>query len=152
MGRPVDVVTEIVIDRPVTEVASYAEDPATAPDWYRNISSASWRTTPPLAVGSEFDFEARFAGRTLRYTYRVVDYVPGERLVMGMTEGPFPMETTYEWWSAGEGRTRMRLRNRGEVSGFSALVTPFMSWMMRRANEADLRSIKARLESPTSRS
>ena len=44
----VDVTTEIVIDRPRAEVAAYAGDPSHAPEWYVNIRSVEWRTTPPV--------------------------------------------------------------------------------------------------------
>src|SRR5262245_12141253 len=53
----VDVLTEIVIDRPLAEVAAYA-DPTNAPDWYVNIKSVDWKTPPPVAVGSRMDFVA----------------------------------------------------------------------------------------------
>ena len=159
----VDVLTEIVIDRPVDVVASYASDPSNAPEWYANIESVEWKTTPPAAVGSEMAFVARFLGRRLEYTYEVVELVPGERLVMRTAQGPFPMETTYTWAPAGESDatsagtragpgtragagTRMTLRNRGAPSGFSAIAAPLLVPAMRRANRKDLASIKAILE------
>jgi hypothetical protein len=56
------------------------------------------------------------------------------------------METTYTWEDAADGATRMSLRNRGEPSGFAAVTAPVMALAMRRANEADLRRLKALLE------
>jgi hypothetical protein len=91
-------------------------------------------------------FIARFLGRRLAYTYEVVGYVPGERLVMRTAEGPFPMETTYTWRPDGPDRTRMTLRNRGEPAGFSRLAGPFVARAMRRANRNDLAALKARVE------
>ncbi|HEY3528141.1 MAG TPA: SRPBCC family protein [Nocardioides sp.] len=143
----VDVVTGTVIRRPVAEVSSYAADPAHAPEWYANIESITWRTDPPVAVGSRLDFVARFLGRTLSYTYEVVDLEPGERLVMRTAEGPFPMETTYTWEPAGPDSTRMTLRNRGTPSGFAAVGAPVMAAAMRRANKKDLSRLKEILES-----
>ena len=110
----VDVVTDIEIQRPRSEVSSFAADPANATAWYRNIQSVQWETPPPAAVGSHVRFVARFLGRTLDYTYEVRELEPGRRFVMSTAEGPFPMETTYTWEDAGEGATRMILRNRGE--------------------------------------
>jgi uncharacterized membrane protein len=123
---PVDVLTEIVIDRPRDEVAAYPRDPDNAPNWYVNIESVEWKTPPPLGVGSRLSFVAHFLGRRLAYTYEIIDLVPGVRLVMRTAEGPFPMETTYSWDAVGESVTRMTLRNRGEPSGFSRLVAPLM--------------------------
>ena len=143
----VDVLTETVVDRPVDVVSSYAGDPSNAPEWYVNIESVDWKTPPPLRVGSEIAFVARFLGRRLEYTYEFVDFVPGERMVMRTAQGPFPMETTYTWQADGDGRTRMTLRNRGEPAGFSKLIAPFMTTAMRRANGKDLAKLKGLLES-----
>jgi hypothetical protein len=142
----VDVLTQIEIERPQAEVAAVAGDPARAPEWYLNIKAVEWGTPPPLAVGSRVAFVAQFLGRRLAYTYEVVELVPQRRLVMRTAEGPFPMETSYEWEPAGDGRTRMTLRNRGEPSGFSALAAPIMAAAMRRANKKDLEKLKALLE------
>ena len=142
---PVDVLTEVVIQRPVAEVAAFAGDPSRAPEWYVNIKAVEWQTAPPLAVGSRIAFVAQFLGRRLAYTYEIRELVTNARLVMSTAEGPFPMETTYTWADEGGG-TRMTLRNRGEPSGFSAVVAPFMAMMMRRANAADLAKLKVVME------
>jgi uncharacterized membrane protein len=143
---PVDVQSAIVIHRPVSDVARYAADPDNAPLWYVNIQSVDWVTSPPLQVGSRIAFVARFLGRRLAYTYEIVEFIPGVRLVMRTSEGPFPMETTYAWESNPDGTTRMTLRNRGTPSGFSVWVAPLMAIAMRRANRKDLALLKQRLE------
>ena len=142
----VDVRTEIDIARPRDEVAAYAADPDNATAWYVNIKAVSWETSPPLAVGTRLRFRAVFVGRSLEYVYEVREHEPGRRFVMATAQGPFPMETTYEWEDAGGGRTRMTLRNRGEPSGFAMVAAPLMARAMRRANEADLRRLKGLLE------
>ena len=143
---PLDVLTDTVIARPVEVVASYAGDPTHAPEWYANIRSVEWRTAPPVAVGSQIDFVAQFLGRRLAYTYEIVELTSGERLVMRTTQGPFPMETTYEWSAVDDSSTRMTLRNRGEPAGFSRVVAPFMASAVRRANNKDLARLKHLLE------
>jgi hypothetical protein len=143
----IDVETEITIGRPRAEVADYASEPDNATEWYVNIDSAEWETPRPLAVGSRFAFVARFLGRRLAYVYEVRELVPRERFVMATSEGPFAMETTYTWEDAGDGSTLMRLRNRGEPSGFSRLVAPLMAPAVRRANRKDLAKLRRILES-----
>lgn len=143
----VDVTTEIVIGRPIAEVAGYAGDPSNAPEWYANIKSIEWQTPPPIAIGSKLDFVAQFLGRQITYTYEVTELEPEHKLVMRTAQGPFPMETTYTWDHAGHGRTRMTLRNHGEPSGFSRITAPAMARAVRRANEKDLARLKAILES-----
>lgn len=142
----VDVLSEVVIARPCDEVAAYAAQPDNAPRWYVNIKSVEWQSAPPLAVGSRLAFVAQFLGRRLAYSYEIAELVPGRKLVMRTAEGPFPMETTYTWEPLADGNTLMTLRNRGEPSGFSKLVAPFMSRAMRKANRKDLDQLKALLE------
>lgn len=142
----VDVQTEIMIDRPCAQVATYAADPSNAPQWYVNIESVRWQTPPPLVLGSRLEFVAHFLGRRLSYTYEIVDLVPHTRLSMRTAEGPFPMETTYAWEPSAARGTRMTLRNRGEPAGFSKVAAPLMAVAMRRANLKDLASLKALLE------
>ena len=142
----VDVSTSIVIRRPCREVAAFAMEPDNAPRWYVNIKAVQWKTPPPLRVGSQVAFVAHFMGRNLAYTYEIATLIAGERLVMRTAEGPFPMETTYEFVSTDQGGTLMTLRNRGTPSGFGRLMAPFMALAMRRANRKDLSCLKQILE------
>lgn len=145
--KPVDVITDVLVERPRERVAAFAMDPDNTTRWYANIDSVEWLTSRPLRVGSRLAFVARFLGRTLRYTYEIVDLVPESRLVMRTADGPFPMETTYEFFDAGAGRTRMTLRNRGKPEGFAAIAAPVMALAMKRENRKDLMRLRSILES-----
>jgi uncharacterized membrane protein len=142
----VDVTVETTIARPVAEVAAYAGDPSNAPEWYANIRSVEWRTEPPVVVGSQVDFVATFLGRRLAYTYEVVALVENEQLIMRTAQGPFPMETTYEWSADGPTTTLMRLRNRGQPSGFTRIAAPALAAAVRRNTTKDLARLKRILE------
>ncbi len=142
---PVDVTTWTDIGRLRAEVAGFAADPDNAPRWYENINSVRWESAPRVEVGSAVAFVARFLGRTLAYTYRIREFVPGERLVMSTAQGPFP-ETTYTWQDRPGGGTRMTLRNRGEPTGLLKLAAPAVAAAMRRANRKDLDRLKSLLE------
>jgi len=142
----VDVITNIDIHASLNKVADYASNPDNAPTWYDNIKSVEWKSPKPLTIGSLVAFKAKFLGRELAYIYEIVEFTRGEKLVMRTSEGPFPMETTYTWETKGTDITTMTLRNRGVPSGFSKLLAPFMATMMRKANNKDLKKIKALLE------
>jgi uncharacterized membrane protein len=146
---PIDVQTEIEIERPRGEVAAYASNPDNAMTWYQNIKSVEWKTPKPVAVGSRIAFVAQFLGRRLAYTYEVKEIVPNERFVMSTSEGPFPMETTYTWEDTASGATKMTLRNRGQPTGFSKVAAPVMASAMRRANHKDLMRLKKILDTST---
>ena len=142
----VDVTTEIIIHCPIDKVSMYASNPDHAPEWYVNIKSSEWKTEKPLQVGSQVAFKANFLGRELAYVYEIIEFKPGERLIMKTATGPFPMETIYTWESIESNVTRMTLRNRGNPTGFSKLFSPFVATMMKKATRKDLIRLKGILE------
>jgi uncharacterized membrane protein len=142
----VDVEVHTTIKRPRHEVAAYCCDPDNVTTWYANIKAVQWETTPPVTMGSRFQFTSEFLGRALTYTYEVVELLPAERFVMRSERGPFPMETTYTWDDAPDGGTWMTLRNRGEPTAFAALATPILATAIRRATSKDLARLKSLLE------
>jgi len=134
----VDVETSIEIECPRSVVAAFVSNPDNATQWYVNIRSINWETTPPAVVGSRVAFVAQFLGRRIAYTYEVREIAHGERFVMSTAQGPFPMQTTYSWQDTESGGTRMTLRNSGEPSGFGKVAAPMMAAAMRKANQKDL--------------
>ncbi len=143
----VDVTTKIVIAAPNDKVSAYATNPDNAPQWYRNIKSVEWKTPRPLAIGSLIAFKAKFLGKELSYIYEIKKYIPGHYLVMCTSQGPFPMETTYQWEPVNDQACTMTLRNMGNPSGFSKLLGPFMAMAMRYTNQKDLKLLKSIIES-----
>ena len=142
----VEVLSEIIIARPPGIVFNFASDPDNAPKWYVNINSSERLTPGPLAVGSRIAFTAQFLGRKLEYIYEIREYIPERKLVMKTADGPFPMETTYTWEPVDGSNTRMTLMNRGNPAGFSKLISPFISLMMKKANTKDLQRLKKIIE------
>ena len=142
----VDVITKITMAIPVHKASIFASDPDNAPAWYKNIKSVEWQTPKPLSIGSRVAFKAKFLGKELAYIYEIVKYVPGQILVMRTSEGPFPMETTYEWKAIDANSCGMTLRNKGKPSGFSKLLASFMRMAMKNANKKDLKLLKSILE------
>jgi uncharacterized protein YndB with AHSA1/START domain len=142
----IDVEVHTTIDRPRTDVAAYACDPDYVTAWYANIRTVEWKTAPPVTIGSLFTFTSEFLGRSMAYTYEVVELVAARRFVMRSDGVPFAMETTYTFEDGDDGSTFMTLRNRGEPRGFAGLATPILATAIRRATAKDLARLKAILE------
>ena len=142
----IDVSTEIDINCSKAKVAEYSANPDNAPKWYVNIKAAKWKTPKPLQVGSQIVFKTKFLGKLLVYIYEISEYAAEQKMVMKTIIGPFPMETIYTWKSIDGNITRMSLQSKGNPGGLSKLLTPLLSFAIKKANNKDLQRLKEIIE------
>ena len=138
--------TKITINRALGIVSEYAANPDNTPKWSEHINHALRQSPQPLSVGSQIVFNGKFWGREMDYTYEVIEYFPGLKLVMRSTDGQYPMEMTYSWIAKSPRETQMILQNTGGPSGFSKVFSPLMANRMKKANKKDLKRLKRVLE------
>jgi hypothetical protein len=85
-------------------------------------------------------------GRTMTYTTEAAAYEPGAHLGMRTVSGPFPMEVDYYLEDAEDGRTRVRVRNRGGKGPMFAIFGPLIGRMVNGRVKGDLEQLKRTLE------
>ena len=148
---PIDITAQLVIHRPVADVAGYATNSEKERDWISGIKESKRLTQGPLAKGTQVERVAYFMGKRVDYILEVADYQPDRLLDMQSVKSPFPMRVTYTFEPAGDG-TRASIRIRGGMQGFAARLTrPFMALMVKRNITKDLKRLKAITESEQSR-
>jgi hypothetical protein len=90
MSKPrVDITSGVEIDRPLVEVWAVISDFARNTEWQGGMKACSWITEPPIAVGSRYDQEAGFLGRTVRTTFEF-DESGDDRRSRGRSTGTTP--------------------------------------------------------------
>ncbi len=141
----VDAIAQISIDKPFEEVDNYPINPDYAPTWYVNLQLAEWKTQPPIQQGTLVKLPAKFLENYIEYTYEFIEVIPSKKLVMQPSGYLFPMQTTYTSKIISDTQTKMTLQYAGTPTGFSILFSPFMSLMMRKANNKDLIKFKSLL-------
>lgn len=137
-----DVATTVVIEHPISEVASFTADPANLPSWWRPVASVEWVTEPPVMLGSQFLVRGRHLGRALVRRYEVVESTPGEQVAVSTTAGAFPTTTTLTWRPVGDHVTHVTLRTRGRPTGLDRLRAPFVARSVRRASRRALDDLR----------
>ena len=142
----IDVTTEIVIKKPVADVAGYAASTDNAAEWSTNVRSVTWITERPLQKGALIAFQAKFLGQSPVNTHEIIEFEPNVRLIMRSSDGPFEMETTYIWTATSASTTRMTVRYYAEPAGVLGLLSPFLAFVIKRIMAQDLANLRKLLE------
>ncbi|MEM9565296.1 MAG: SRPBCC family protein [Actinomycetota bacterium] len=143
-----EITVDIEIGRSADDVFAYLSDMANNPDWQRGQERCTWTSEPPLRLGSTYDQEARFLGRSIVSSFEVVELLPGRRIRITSTGGTMPIDVTRTVDPLDDGRCRVGAVVRGEAPMPMRLLGPLLDRLVRRSVEGDYQRLKARLERP----
>ena len=136
----------IRIECPAAEVFDYVADMANNPQWQRGQVSCVWTSEPPIGVGSTYDQEATFAGRTITSSFEVTEFEPGRRIRIVTTAGTMPIDVTREVRPAGDNACDVSAEVRGDPPWLFRLLGPLTRRMLTKSVAGDYGRLKAQLE------
>ncbi len=142
--RPITVGVDV--GRPANEAFAFVADFENNPRWQRGMRSCRWTSPPPHGVGSTYDQTARFLGRDVVSSFRVVEHLPGRRVRITSTSGPFPITETRTVEPLGEGRAHVAAIVEGDAGGFFRMAGPVLRALVARSVRGDYARLKRLLE------
>ena len=135
----------IHINRAPDEVFTFISDFANNPQWQNGMQKCTFTSPPPLGVGSTYEQEAKFLGRPILSTFKVLAYEPGQMVKATTVTSSFPITFTRRVEPDGEGSLVTAVIE-GDSSGFFRLAEPLMRWMVNRSIQGDYAKLKQVLE------
>lgn len=139
-------VTSIDIERPAADVFDFVADMANNPRWQRGQVRCTWTSEPPIGIGSTYDQEARFLGKTIESSFEVVEFEPGRRIRIVTTSGTMPLDVVRSVRADGPDRCVVTAEVSGEPQGVIRLAGSLVGRLVRRSVAADYRRLKELLE------
>lgn len=135
----------INISRRPSDVFSYISNFANNPKWQGGMVEAYFTTEPPTRVGSEYTQVARFLGRHIESTFKVIEYEPGRLIKATTVASTFPITFTRIVEPEKSG-SRVTAIVEGDASGVYKLAEPLMTKKVRASVTKDYQRLKKILE------
>ena len=135
--------SEVVINRPASEVFSYLTDPEKAPEWQSSLIEA--HVEGPMQVGTKVSEIRKFLGRRMESTLEVTEYEPDRKFSMRIVSGPVPFQVEHTL-EPEDGGTRLKWVGTGEPGGFFKLAEPLVARQAQRQFRGDFETLKDLLE------
>ncbi len=144
----IEVRAAIDIDRPPDEVFEFLADMANNPRWQQGMRECRWTSEPPLRLGSTYEQEAAFLGKTIVSSFEVVDFESGSRIRIRTTGGSMPIDVARRVVRRADGGSHVQAVVQGDSSGLFRLAAPIMKLLVGRSVRRDYRRLKELLEKP----
>ena len=125
------------IRRPAKAVFDFVSDSSNNPTWQKGQRSCVWTTPAPHCLGSIYEQEARFLGRTVSTRFKVVEYDPGRSITIESIESSFPIRVRRSVEPLGPDRSRVTAEISGEPGGFFGMIGPALRRLAQRSVDSD---------------
>jgi hypothetical protein len=142
-----DVRVEQVIALPPERVAGYAMDWRHDAEWINGIHTSELSAEADgggFGAGAEVTRTSYILGRRIDYVFQVVDYAPPGRLELRAVDGPFPMDSTFQF-DAHAGGTLASIHVRGAPGRYLRIGIPVLRTVVRSSLRRSLRSLARNL-------
>lgn len=141
-----DITTSVEIARPAAAVFAFIADMENNPKWQQGQQRCTWTSEPPIGVGSTYDQEARFLGRTIRSSFEVTEFEPGRRIRIVSTAGTMPIDVTRTVEPIDDERCRATAHVLGDPPRMFRVLGPLLDRMVRSTVAEDYDRLQALLE------
>ena len=135
----------VVIDKPLTEVFTYATDVEKMSVWSSEVERAWKISEGPLGKGSTWGSEVKILGRKIENTIEVTEYEPNSKWSLKPTSGPVSGDAEFHFESV-TGGTKVSVSLEADTGGFFKLGEPIVNRMLQRQYETNLATLKDLLE------
>lgn len=137
----------IVINRPRSEVFTFATDPENIPLYSSNLIEFEQVSEGPLGIGTQNRGSVKVAGKRIDFLTEVVEFDDGRRWASRSIESPVPFELDITYEDA-DGGTRISWHQ--EMPGFGGffgkLTDPVVNRMYSKDVHSNLEKLKELLE------
>ena len=139
-------VTEVIeVPGSVEQSFAYVADFTTVAEWDPGIHS-SRRLSGDGGIGSVYDVQAEFRGKTMPFTYTVTSYDPGRRIVLDGTGEKATSLDTIGFEPSADGGTRITYTADFRLKGVLRVVEPLLRGTFRKLARTALAGLAAKLE------
>ena len=144
-----DITERIEIDRPAAEVFAYLDDLTHAADWQASALEVRVEGGTPTRVGTRVTERRRVPGGDHDVTYEVTEHEHGRGYAFEGSGGPLRVSVRVSVELRDVDRCTVEVQFSFGASGMSRFILPVVRREAQQQVPADLRRLKALLESAT---
>jgi len=139
------IVTEMIeVPRSPEEAFAYVADFTTVAEWDPGIHS-SRKTSGDGGLGSVYEVQAEFRGKTMPFTYTVTEFESNRRIVLDGVGEKATSRDTISFGQAGAGGARITYSADFRLKGALRLAEPFLGGTFKTLARKALEGLAAKL-------